>query len=571
MRVSIGVLAFGLVILSSPAYAHRPTMSDGSAVDADHAIEFQDVQISRVVYHEVTKQAPQVWITFEVDQPQELFLQIGVPVLDRLRKYRPALALIGPGLPDLRFPFEFPSDLGGVILDTRDIEKPKEFYEPFTGTSSWILKERDVQLPEAGRYYVVAYDPDGKPGKLWAALGRKEVWDAKDMLKMPKIITEVRRFHEVAAAADAALKSGEQRVVVDFDTRDSSGEWTSVNDDVMGGVSNGGFRITEGGVLEFTGVVSLENNGGFASIRSRPGEHDLSECNGLLLRVRGDGQRYACNIRTDFAIMAGSYQQPFDTKKGEWKEITLPFRDFVATSFGQVMRDAPKLDTGKIRSFGFTISDKQAGPFKLEVDWIRVVKKPSEPVVEINAAAAQSATTTDKGESQTMTAENATSALDFTVKDIDGDDVSLAKYRGKVVLIVNVASKCGFTPQYEDLQNLHEQYAADGLAILGFPANNFLSQEPGTNEEIRQFCTTNYGVEFDMFAKVSVKGRNTCELYRYLTSKKSNPEFGGGIKWNFTKFLLDRGGKVIARFGSRVRPSDPKVTSAIEAALQDGK
>jgi len=193
------------------------------------------------------------------------------------------------------------------------------------------------------------------------------------------------------------------------------------------------------------------------------------------------------------------------------------------------------------------------------------------PTAQSNVAAAQSATRTGNGEEEAMTAETAKSALDFTVKDIDGDDVSLAKYRGQVVQIVNVASKCGFTPQYEDLQRLHEQYAGDGLAILGFPANNFLSQEPGTNEEIKQFCTTNYGVEFDMFAKVSVKGRNMCELYRYLTSKKSNPEFAGGIKWNFTKFLLNREGKVIARFGARVRPSDPKVTSAIEAALRAGK
>jgi hypothetical protein len=108
IRVPTCILAFGLIGLSGPAYGHRPTMSDGTAVDADHAIELQDVQISRVVYHEVTKQAPQVWITFEVDQPQELFLQIGVPVLDRLRKYRPTLALIGPGLPDPRLPFECP-------------------------------------------------------------------------------------------------------------------------------------------------------------------------------------------------------------------------------------------------------------------------------------------------------------------------------------------------------------------------------------------------------------------------------------------------------------------------------
>lgn len=193
------------------------------------------------------------------------------------------------------------------------------------------------------------------------------------------------------------------------------------------------------------------------------------------------------------------------------------------------------------------------------------------PNVKPKAELVQSAARAKNGETQAMTAENATSALDFTVKDIDGDDVSLSKYRGKVVLIVNVASKCGLTPQYEDLQHLHERYVEDGLAILGFPANNFLRQEPGTNEQIKQFCSAEYGVEFDMFAKLSVKGRDTCELYRYLTSKKSNPEFGGGIKWNFTKFLLNRDGKVIARFGPRTRPSDAKVVSAIEAALQSDK
>jgi NADH dehydrogenase [ubiquinone] 1 alpha subcomplex assembly factor 1 len=385
-RVSTCVLAWGLVILSSPAYAHRPTMSDGTAVDATHAIEFQDVQISRVVYHEATKQAPQVWITFEVDKPQELFLQIGVPVLDRLRQYRPALALLGPGLPDVRLPFEFPSGLGGLVLDTRSVEKPRDFYEPFTGTSSWILKEQDAQLPDAGRYYVVAYDPDGKPGKLWAALGRKEAWGAKDMLNMPKIITEVRQFHELAATSQPASQPSEQRVIFNFDAGDAGGEWTSVNDDVMGGISQGSLRISDQGTLEFKGVVSLENSGGFASIRSRSAKYDLSDFEGLLIRVRGDGQRYACNLRSDFEIMAGSYQQRFETKKGEWQEIALPFRDFVATSFGQVMRDAPKLNTEKIRSFGFTISDKQAGPFKLEVDWIKAVKNPSEIVVETQDA-----------------------------------------------------------------------------------------------------------------------------------------------------------------------------------------
>jgi len=160
----------------------------------------------------------------------------------------------------------------------------------------------------------------------------------------------------------------------------------------MGGISRGGFRINDAGTLEFTGIVSLENNGGFASIRSRPGTYDLSGYDGLLVRVRGDGKRYACNIRTDFEIMAGSYQQRFETKKNEWQEVGLPFRDFVPTSFGQVMRDAPKLDTAKIRSLGFTISDKQAGPFRLEVDWISADEKPREPAIETGSAKAGCAT-----------------------------------------------------------------------------------------------------------------------------------------------------------------------------------
>jgi monofunctional biosynthetic peptidoglycan transglycosylase len=264
-----------------------------------------------------------------------------------------------------------PRNVGGLVLATDGVEEPREFYEPFTRTRSWILHEQEVQLPKAGRYYVVAYDPAGKLGKLWAALGRKEVWGARDILKMPKIISEVGHFHEVATMGTPAMKPNEHRVVFDFDDRDTNREWTSVNDDVMGGLSKGASRITEKGTLEFTGTVSLGNNGGFASIRSLPEWLDLSQYDGLLVRVRGDGKRYACNIRTDFEIMAGSYQQRFETKKNEWQEIVLPFRDFVATSFGEVLRDAPRLNTSKIRSFGLTISDKQAGPFKLEVDSIK--------------------------------------------------------------------------------------------------------------------------------------------------------------------------------------------------------
>jgi len=157
---------------------------------------------------------------------------------------------------------------------------------------------------------------------------------------------------------------------------------------------------------------------------------------------------------------------------------------------------------------------------------------------------------------------------DFAAKSIDGKDIALADYKGKVLLIVNVASKCGFTGQYEGLQELYETYKEQGFVILGFPANNFLSQEPGTNAEIRQFCTLNYGVTFPMFAKISVKGKDMHPLYAYLTSTETNPEFGGAISWNFNKFLVGRDGKIVARFGSRTKPEDRKLVQAVEQAIQ---
>jgi len=157
---------------------------------------------------------------------------------------------------------------------------------------------------------------------------------------------------------------------------------------------------------------------------------------------------------------------------------------------------------------------------------------------------------------------------DFTLPSIDGQPAPLAQFKGRVVLIVNVASRCGFTPQYAGLEALYEKYKDRGFVVLGFPANNFLWQEPGTNAEIKAFCSAKYGVTFPMFAKVPVRGSDKTPLYRFLTDKKMHPSTGGEIRWNFTKFLADRNGKVIARFGPSVKPDSAEVTSAIESALQ---
>jgi len=164
-------------------------------------------------------------------------------------------------------------------------------------------------------------------------------------------------------------------------------------------------------------------------------------------------------------------------------------------------------------------------------------------------------------------AETTKSVLDFTMRDIDGKDAKLKQYKGKVLLVVNVASKCGYTPQYEALQAVYAKYKDQGFATLGFPANNFGSQEPGTETEIKEFCTSKYHVTFPMFAKISVKGDDQDPLYKFLTSKEADPDFAGDIKWNFTKFLVDRSGKVVARFEPKVTPDSPEVTAAIEKYL----
>ncbi len=170
--------------------------------------------------------------------------------------------------------------------------------------------------------------------------------------------------------------------------------------------------------------------------------------------------------------------------------------------------------------------------------------------------------------SQNTCAEEKTpKALSFTMKSLDGKEVDLAKYAGKVVLIVNTASECGLTPQYSDLQKLHEKYKDKGLAILGFPCNQFGTQEPGDSKEISEFCTKNYGVTFDMFEKVEVNKGGACELYKHLTATEAPPAGKGAVKWNFEKFLLNRDGELVNRFSPQTKPDASDVVAAIEKEL----
>jgi glutathione peroxidase len=177
------------------------------------------------------------------------------------------------------------------------------------------------------------------------------------------------------------------------------------------------------------------------------------------------------------------------------------------------------------------------------------------------AAAACVALAAEKGESKVP------AALSFTMNDINGKPLELSQYQGKVVLLVNVASKCGYTPQYEGLEKLYERYQKDGLVVIGVPANEFGRQEPGTDTQIKQFCTSKYNVTFPMMSKVVVKGKDVCPLYKFLTSKETDPQFAGDVKWNFEKFLIGRSGEVVGRFRSPVAPDSAELVKAVETEL----
>jgi glutathione peroxidase len=163
-----------------------------------------------------------------------------------------------------------------------------------------------------------------------------------------------------------------------------------------------------------------------------------------------------------------------------------------------------------------------------------------------------------------LMASKPASLYDFTIDDIDGKPVNLSEFKGKVLLVVNTASFCGNTPQYADLETIYEQYRDKGFEVLAFPANNFGQQEPGTNEEIKGFCLTRYGVSFPLFSKISVKGPDKHPLYRYLTEQSPFP---GEVEWNFQKYLVDRSGNVVGRFHHRTKPLSPEIVQEVERVL----
>jgi hypothetical protein len=189
--------AMVLLTLDGPVFAHRPIFTEDKATGPETAIPIKDPRLSQVVYREITKDAAQVWLSFEAPKDLKVFVQIGVPAIDRLKGFRPAMAIVGPALPAKDPPFELPKGAGFKVLPTQDVAKPRFFHEPFTDTDSWILRSDTVSLPKPGRYYLVGYSPSRQTGKLWLSVGKTESFSLRDLLDFPTWRKKIREFHEV--------------------------------------------------------------------------------------------------------------------------------------------------------------------------------------------------------------------------------------------------------------------------------------------------------------------------------------------------------------------------------------
>ena len=198
LRMSILLCSsIGLACLTQTVYAHRPVFTKDAAKNPETAILLTEPQVSQVVYREITKKAPQIWLGFSVPKDFELYIQIGVPVMDRLKEFRPSMVLVGPGLPREDAPFKLPKGMGAKMFTTTQVKKPRFFHEHFTGTDSWILRSETVSLAKPGRYYLVAYSPKKQTGKLWLSIGKKESFRKEDWKQFPTWRKLIRTFHGI--------------------------------------------------------------------------------------------------------------------------------------------------------------------------------------------------------------------------------------------------------------------------------------------------------------------------------------------------------------------------------------
>lgn len=321
-----------ILLLGSLSHAHKPIFTSQKGTDPNTAIPIEHPEISQVIYRELSDNTPQLWLAIDANKDFELYLQMGIPVIERLKYFRPAFSVIGPNLPDISLPFSIPKEFGGKAFTTLD-NKPRFFHEHFTQTDSWILRSETVTLPSKGKYYVVAYSPCEVEGKFWLSVGKKEEFTASDWLNFPGWFIKIRNFHETGHVKLKTL------IIDDFSDPNHLSQlgnnWSLVSDRVMGGVSDGEHSFGSDdcfNYIKMAGDVSLENNGGFVQIalplsdESKP--LDATAYSGVRFWVKGNNDEYYIHLKNNTTRLPWQYYLASFIASKDWKQVEIPFDKF---------------------------------------------------------------------------------------------------------------------------------------------------------------------------------------------------------------------------------------------------
>ena len=330
------IIKFAVVftfLICSGAQAHKPIFTNEKGTSPESAVQIKEPDVSQVIYRKLTDETPQLWLAIDVEKDFKLFVQIGIPVIDRLKKFRPSFVVLGPNLPSVSTGFAIPKGMGGIIFPTESVEKPRFFHEHFTKTDSWILRSETITLPDKGRYYVVAYSPSEQKDKFWLAVGKKEKFGLLDMLSFGGWQKTILQFHEVEE------KKPENMIIDDFSDPNNISrlgtKWRLITDRVMGGLSDGEYNFGREkllGYINMKGNVSLENNGGFVQIvlPLTPNSKSLDATNfsGVRFWAKGNTEQYYVHLKNDQTHLPWQYYSAKFAVSKDWQQIEIPFENF---------------------------------------------------------------------------------------------------------------------------------------------------------------------------------------------------------------------------------------------------
>jgi len=327
-RNCLKVIFILILSLCSFSYAHKPIFTDEKGISPETAVKINKPEVSQVIYRELTGDTQQLWLAIDAKKDFELFVQIGIPVIDRLKFFKPAFVILGPNLPKVSVPFSIPEEIGGKIFYTGSV-KPKLFHEHFTKTVSWILRGETIKLPADGRYYVVGYSPCKLEGKFWLSVGSKERFTLFDWLSFVGWKKKIRKFHETD------IEERTNIIIDDFSDPNKISnlgtKWRLATDRVMGGVSDAEYVFGSDECFKYInmkGNVSLENNGGFAQVALplavNSTTFDATAYSGVRFWVKGNGQQYYVHLKNDKTTLNWQYYSAAFIASEKWEQL-VPF------------------------------------------------------------------------------------------------------------------------------------------------------------------------------------------------------------------------------------------------------